>query len=55
MFPHMLLGGGWFSSRVSERRPYGHLKTTYVFIISFKVFNSLILAGLGLLCCEGFL
>lgn len=35
--------------------PYGHLKTTYMFIISFKFFNSLILAGLGLLCCEGFL
>ena len=35
--------------------PYGHLKTTYTFIISFKFFNSFILAGLGLLCCEGFL
>ena len=34
---------------------YGHLKTTYIFIISFKFFNSFILAGLGLLCCDGFL
>ena len=34
---------------------YGHLKTTYIFIISFKFFNSFILAGLGLHCCDGFL
>ena len=35
--------------------PYGHLKTTYMFMISFKFFNSFILAGLSLLYCEGFL
>ena len=44
----VLFKGFWAAS-------YGHLKTTYIFIISFKFFNSFILAGLGLLCCEGFL
>ena len=35
--------------------PYGHLKTTYMIIISFKFFNSFILSGLSLLYYEGFL
>lgn len=38
MFPHMVLWGGSFSSRVSERWPYRHLETTYIFIITLKFF-----------------